>query len=137
MERKIAVEKFDRDRIYLYEDELGWTEYVKKEAKSNNSKEIFKYVVDRVGYNMSFFYTGNNNFYSVFSEVDPIEVKLLTYDKPDAEWVFWRRMDTDPHSNECVILGEYKNADDIWDNFKIEGKSLEEVLEKSLILDMC
>lgn len=50
MPRKIAVLNFRGEGRHLYEDELGWPLYVKKEAGSMVSKEIFRDQVENVGY---------------------------------------------------------------------------------------
>ena len=137
MERTIVIKDFYNRNKHLYQDELGWGSYEKREAKSNNTKNIYDHIVGDVGLNVSFFYVGDQNFYAIFTELYPIEVKLLKYNAPDAEWLYHKRSDTNPHSTDCVTLGKYETAEDVWNNFVINGKHLEDILENSRILDVC
>ena len=137
MERIIVIKDFYNCGKHLYQDELGWGQYEKREAKSNNTKDIYDHIVGIVGLNVSFFYVGDKNFYAIFTEQAPIAVKLLKYNNPEAEWLYQKRSDTNPHSKDCIIMGKYNTAEDIWNNFTIDGKHLDEILENSRILDVC
>lgn len=133
-QRKIAIENFYGEGEHVYVDQLGWQPEERKEARSSVSKEIFEYEIVRVGLNMSFYYLDNDTFYGIHTERLPIEFKILPRDREEP-FIGWQ-CDGDTH-DDGTVLYSFNNADEIWDTVKIDGKTLEEVLERSLILDLC
>lgn len=83
---------------------------------------------------MSFYYLDNDTFYGIHTEQLPIEFKILPRDKNEP-FIGWQ-CDGDTHE-DGEVLYSFNNADEIWDTVRIDGKTLEEVLERSLILDLC
>ena len=133
-QRKIAIENFYGEGKHVYADQLGWQPEERKEARTSVSKEIFEYEIVRVGLNMSFYYLDNDTFYGIHTEQLPIEFKILPRDKNEP-FIGWQ-CDGDTHE-DGEVLYSFNNADEIWDTVRIDGKTLEEVLERSLILDLC
>lgn len=133
-QRKIAIENFYGDGEHVYVDQLGWQPEERKEARSSVSKEIFEYEIVRIGLNMSFYYIDNDTFYGIHTERLPIEFKILPRDRKEP-FIGWQ-CDGDTH-DDGEVLYSFNNADEIWDTVRINGKALEEVLERSLILDLC
>lgn len=131
--RKIAIPDFYGAGEHIYEDELGWRLEDKKEAGSCVSREIFRYHVEEVGLNLSFYYIDNDTFYGIHSECYPIEVKILPRDRTE-KFIGWQATG-DTHVDGEVIAS-FADEHDIWDNLKIDGKSLEEVLERSYIIGL-
>ena len=128
---KVLIENFWDKGKHLTAGQLGWQRPEKEEARSLVSKEIFEFEVVEVGWNMSFYYLDNDTFYGIHSECIPTEVKILPRDR------------TIPYLNsqcECdthvdgEVIASFDDPHDIWDNLKIDGKSLEEVLERSVII---
>jgi len=95
------------------------------------SREIFRDQVEDVGLNLGFYYVDNDTFYGIHRERYPIECKILPRDLSE-EHIGWQ-CDGDTHPDGEVIAS-FDDEHDIWDNLKIDGKSLEEVLARSYIM---
>lgn len=132
-QRKIAVENFYGDGKHIYVDELGWRLEERREARSSVSKEIFFFEVVEVGLNLSFYYIDNDTFYGIHSEELPIEVKELPRDRTEP-FIGWQ-CEGDTH-DDGIVLYSFDKPEDIWDNVRIDGKTLEEVLERSYIIGL-
>ena len=128
--RKIAIRDFYGKGRHIYEDQLGWPWEAKREAGSLVSKTIFDFEVVEVGLNLAFYYIDNDTFYGIHREEIPIECKVFPRDRTN-EYIGWQ-CDSDTHKDGEVIAS-FEDPHDIWDNLKIDGKSLEEVLERSYI----
>lgn len=131
--RKIALEGYYDDRP-LYEDELGWQKYEREEAHSEVSKEIFQFEIVEVGLNIAFYYLDNDTFYGLHTERLPIEFKILPRDRSEP-YIDWQ-CKGDTHDEGEVLYSFDEQSMDIWDTIKIDGKSLEDVLERSVILTL-
>ena len=132
-QRKIAVENFYGDGKHIYVDELGWRPEERQEARSSVSKEIFDFEVVEVGLNLAFYYIDNDTFYGIHSEEFPIEVKELPRDRTEP-YIGWQ-CDGDTH-DDGTVLYSFDKPEDIWDSVRIDGKTLEEVLERSYIIGL-
>ena len=155
-ERKIVLSDFYGKGDHVYEDDLGWREEMKTEywdceygggckaiiddawrlrrkteAPKCTSKEVFDYHVVEVGLNLAFYYIDDDTFYGIHSEQYPIEVKILPRDR-SKKYLGWQ-CEADTHDFGEVIAS-FDDEHDIWDNLRINGKSLEEVLERSYIM---
>lgn len=129
--RKIAIKDFYGEGEHVYVDELGWRELQRQEAKSSVSKEIWNFEIVKVGLNLGFYYIDNDTFYGLHNEEYPIEFKILPRDRSE-KYIGWQ-CDGDTHE-KGEVLYSFDNENDIWDTVKIDGKSLEEVLERSYIV---
>jgi hypothetical protein len=129
--RKIAIPNFYSPGKHIYEDQLGWNDYARTTAGSYNSKEIFDMLIVTMGLNLAFYYIDNDTFYGLHTECYPIEFKILPRDRSE-EFIGWQ-CDGDTH-NDGEVLASFDDEHDIWDNIKIDGKSLEEVLRRSYII---
>jgi len=132
--RTVVVKDFFGTNEHLYLDQLGWTAREKQEARSFVSKEIFKFEVETVGMNLAFYYVDNDTFYGIHTERIPIEVKVLPRDW-DASPYINSQCKGDTHAEGEVIF----SCDDralLWDGIKIDGKTLEEVLNRSYIITL-
>lgn len=130
--RKIAIPDFYGIGEHIYEDELGWSIDVKKEAGSVVSKEIFYNQVVTVGFNLAFYYIDNDTFYGIHTEQYPIECKILPRDRGRSPFIGWQ-CDGDTH-DDGEVIASFNDRRDIWANLKIDGRSLEEVLLRSYIV---
>lgn len=132
-ERKIALKDFWGKGKHVYDDELGWTLADKQEAQTLVSRELFRYHVEEVGLNLSFYDPVTDNFYGIHRECYPIECKILPRNI-NVEFIGWQCPgDTHP---DGTVLASFEDEKDIWDNFKINGNSLEEVINRSYIIGL-
>ena len=129
--RKIAILNFYGEGRNIYEDELGWRLSMKKEAGSVVSKEIFTDQIVDVGLNIAFYYIDNDTFYGIHRETYPIECKILPRNRKE-KYIGWQ-CDGDTH-HDGKVIASFDDEHDIWDNLKIGGNSLEDVLARSYII---
>lgn len=129
--RMVVLPDFYGKGEHIYEDQLGWQLDTKEEAGSVVSREIFRFEVEKVGLNLGFYYVDNDTFYGIHRECYPIEVKILPRDR-SKKYIGWQ-CNCDTHEDGEVIAS-FDDEQDIWDNIKIDGHSLEEVLARSFIV---
>lgn len=132
--RTVAVEDFFGENEPLYVDQLGWTAREKQEARSFVSKEIFEFEVVKVGLNLAFYYVDNDTFYGIHTECIPIEVKVLPRDREASPYIN-SQCKGDTHAEGEVIFS-CEERGELWDGVRINGKTLEEVLERAYIVTM-
>ena len=96
-------------------------------------KGNFNFEVVQVGLNMSFYYLDNDTFYGIHSEKLPIEVKGLPRNRTEP-YIGWQ-CEGDTH-DDGKVLYSFDRPEDIWDAVIINGKTLEEVLERSFIIGL-
>ncbi|MBP5365709.1 MAG: hypothetical protein J6Y82_07275 [Bacteroidales bacterium] len=126
--------------IALYEEDLGWNESIIRDAQSDDPETIFRYIVEIVGLNILFYWTGDRNFYTIETERSPIEVRRI-YDNP--QWDGKREyMKADingngPHTCSAgQVLATFEEPTQIWNKLTINGVSIGDVLSRSAILDL-
>lgn len=133
LQRTVVVEDFFGPENHLYEDQLGWTLEDKREAGSLVSKKVFEVEVVEVGLNLAFYYVDGDTFYGIHTERYPIECKILSRNRSE-KYIRWQ-CEADTHS-DGVVIASFTDEHDIWDNLRIDGKCLEEVLARSYILTL-
>lgn len=143
MESKILIENFFPERYNgdraIREEDLGWSDTIKKDAQSDYPENIFRYVVEVVGFNILFYWLKDQNFYTIETEKDPIEVRLLN---PNPNWdgkceylkagVFGSPATSSPGK----VLATYDDPTKIWDDLQIDGVPIGDVLANSFISDL-
>ncbi|MGM9847573.1 MAG: hypothetical protein ACI31F_06440 [Muribaculaceae bacterium] len=123
----------------LYEDDLGWNEASRKDARSDYSEYIFRYFVEDVGLNILFYWLEDRNFYAIKTEKTPVEFLRI---KPNPNWdgkCELTKADSDlgpTTASEGELLQIFENPSEIWSHLSINGVSLEAILEKSVIIEM-
>ena len=132
IKRKIAIPDFNGPGRHVYEDEMGWRIEHRREANTAVSRELFEYYVVRVGLNLGFYYMDDDNFYGIHSELIPTDVKRFPQDRSE-KYIGWR-CECDTHRDGEVIYSFDEPDMRMWDEIRINGKSLEEVIERSYIL---
>ncbi len=134
--REICVADFWGKGDHLYKDELGWDwrAIEQMEAESFDPKEIFQYNIVDFGWSISFYYPETDTFYAIDNELYPIVFKRL----PKTHRSKYRGLESDGdfHSRGWP-LQRFKSRDELWDGIKINGKSLEYVLNHSYIMQVC
>lgn len=129
--RKVVVENFFYGGSPLYEDQLGWDQYDRREARSNVSKEIFEFQILKVRLNLLIYYVDNDTFYKIFGELENIEIHKCLRDR-SIKYVDCQELDTEWCEGE--VLQVFENDADVWDGIIIDGKHLGEVLERSYVV---
>lgn len=129
--REVIMRDFWWDGAPLYRDQLGWQKRHKQEARSLVTKEIFDFEIVLVGLNLSFYYVENDTYYGLHTEQEPIEFKLLPRDRTQ-DYIDLQCIANTHADGE--VLYSFENREDIWDGIKIDGMSLEYVLDHSVIL---
>lgn len=132
--RKIAIPNFYGKGNHIYEDELGWTAEDRREARTNVSKEIFEFQVLNVRWNLTFYYIDNDTFYEVFGELTHVE-----FAKPPRDRSQEFLCDQCPASHwpdECELIKAFDRDEDVWPGIVIDGHPLDEVLERSYIVEL-
>lgn len=56
IQRKIAIKDYYGKGDHVYEDEMGFRDRMKSEARSLVAREVFRYHVEEVGLNLGFYY---------------------------------------------------------------------------------
>lgn len=142
MESKVLIENFwnvgaNGDKT-LREDELGWPATLKRDAQSDYSETIFRYVIEQVGYNLVFYWMEDRNFYTIETEKKPIEVRRL-FPNPnwDGKYEILKVGTHGEGASSCSageVLAIFDDEAHIWDELTINGIPIGEVLERSLIV---
>lgn len=115
--------------------QLGWDIEFKIEAKTSVSRKLFEYYVEEHRRNLIFYYVKDGNFYGIHSENCPTPVFVFKKDE-SGEYPI-DQLDGDTHDYaEGKILYEVPCNQKIWDIVRIDGKSLEEVLQDSYIVNI-
>lgn len=143
MESKILIDNFlpehyDGDRA-IREEDLGWSETLKLDAQSDYPENIFRYVVEVVGLNILFYWLKDRNFYTIETELDPIEVRRL-YPNPKwdgkCEYLKAGVYGSPATCSPGEILATFDDPTKIWDNLQIDGVPIGDVLANSFISDL-
>ena len=132
IQRKIAIKDFYGKGQHVYEDEMGFDQQHKSEARSLVAREVFRYHVDEVGLNLAFYYPHTDTFYAIFKDVWPVRVKTLPRDRRRSDFIGWQ-CDCDPH-DEDQLIATFDDISEVWDGLKIDGKDFEEVIMNSYIV---
>lgn len=141
---KILIENFfnvgANGDVSLREEDLGWSKSMELDAQSDDPETIFRYVVEIVGFNILFYWTGDRNFYTIETEKDPIEVRRL-YANPnwDGKKEYMKAGADGNGPSTCSkgeVIATFTEPSDIWNDLKIKGVSIGDVLKRSVILDL-
>lgn len=143
MDRHVLIKNFWNVGFHgdktLAKEDLGWSDYIRRDAQSDYPENIFRYEVEIVGLNILFYWLKDRNFYTIETEKSPIEVRRL-YPNPnwDGKCEFLKAgIEGSPHTNSAgEVLATFENPTDIWDNLRIEGVPIGEVLDYSAIVEL-
>lgn len=135
IKREIAVRDFYGSGEHIFKDELGVTADIRDCMHSNVTKEIFLFAMGKLNYEMVFFYTINETFYFIATMETPIQVLTLPRDKRLSRFIGWQ---CEPDAYEFgTVIATYESIPELWDKFRIDDKSLEEIIPDSYILRFC
>ena len=137
---KVLVQNFYRHTKdhAIYEKDLGWQDWAVFDSMYSESAKIFNYYVVEVGLNMAFYYADDGNFYTIETEKEPnIEVRRIFKDPNwDGKYLMHSVMYAACTYAPGEILYIIHKPEDVWNTVKIGGKSLEEVIARSVILEL-
>lgn len=134
-EPEVLIHNFFGEDQPLLSNQLGWTVDQKRNAKTSVSRKVFEYFVEELQRNLIFFYVKDGNFYGIHSENCPTPVFI--FKKDTSEKYLFDQLEGDTHNyDEGEILYMIPCDEKIWDVVKIEGRSLEEVLQDSYIVNI-
>ena len=119
----------------LTEDELGWDAARKDDAHSDDTKDVFDYIIGCLHWDLSLFYTENEKFYYIDMALNEVRIRgddpdwdgVYLSDKSDPWGLEWYDRDRDD-----LILMRFENVQEVWDNFKIDGKDRRYIIEHSV-----
>lgn len=120
----------------VYVGDLGWQESDVLSVGSDNPERIFRYYIEEVGYNMEFYYTKDGNFYVIFTEELPILVKRKLKDPNwDGRFLIESVLDYCSTHGEGEVIYSTDDASVIYDELKIDGVGIGDVLAESVIIN--
>jgi hypothetical protein len=115
--------------------QLGWQLENQRETKSSVSKKIFDTYIEIGHFNMIFYYLADGNFYGIHAENCPIPA--FRFKKVAHSYPIFQIEDKDTHDYaDEEILYTIPSGESVWETVKIGGKSLEEVLQNSYIVNI-
>lgn len=119
--------------------DLGWSESTKRDAQSDYPESIFRYIVEIVGLNILFYYLQDRQFYTIETEKQPIEVRRIY---PNPNWdgkyeINKAGKNGNPYTNsDGKVLATFDDPTKIWNNLKIDGVAIGDVIDNSFIVEM-
>lgn len=142
MERKVIKEHFwntgVNGDVQLTSDNLGWPEMLKEDAKSDYSETIFRYCIEIVGFTLLFYWTRDENFYTIETEKCPIEVRRI-YQDPEwdgkCEFLKAGTEKTGPNTaSSGEVIATFEDPTRIWTQLQIDGIPISRIIEESVII---
>lgn len=134
-DHSVVVNDFFGEGQNLEVWQLGWDIDAKIEAKTSVSRKLFEYYVEEQRRNLIFYYVKDGNFYGIHSEDCPTPVFIFKKDQSEKYPIDQLVGDTHDYA-EGEILYNIPCDQKVWDAVKIDGKSLEEVLQDSYIVNI-
>jgi len=116
----------------LTEDQLGFDEHNFADVGSRDTKTIFDFMLGNTGFDMSFYYAENNKFYYI--EMLDKHV-FCRKDNPDwdGKYDYNRVKVYEPPQDDSEIIMSFRHRQEVWDNFKIDGKDMKYIIEHSVV----
>lgn len=140
--KKIIVKNFwdpdfgDNKDPELTEDQLGWNAAQRDDGHSDDTKDIFDYLIGCLNFDLSFFYSVNCKYYYIDLSCN---VVMLRGEDPDWDGknVIYKSspwgLEWYDRDRPELILMHFNNVQEVWDNFKIDGKDMKYVIEHSVL----
>jgi hypothetical protein len=143
MDRHIIVENFwnvgfDGDKSLSSED-LGWSDYIMRDAESDYPEYIFRYVVEQVGFNILSYWAKDRNFYPIETEHEPIEVGRILRNPDWDGKVEMQKAGLEACPSTCSpgeVLATFEDPSELWNNLKIDSSPIGDVLANSMIIKL-
>ena len=103
---------------------------------SDDPEKIFRYY-EVVGLNIMFYWTVDEQFYIIYTECLPTDViRIFPNLNWDGKYIYQKTGESGcPHTGSAGdVIASFDDPTKIWNELKIKGVPIGEVLEKSLIL---
>lgn len=120
----------------LYEDQLGWRVANQSDAHSTDSWNIFRFYLYHYGFDLALYLVDFDEFYYIDNIQHNEVLKLQDRDDWDGKYIMERVEFSHCPEPEPEVIYEYKDIRDLWQNLKIHGLSLKEVIDKSVVMVM-
>ena len=121
----------------IYESDLGWDKLAAEDAHSDDPELIFRYYIETVGFNLTFYYVDDGCFYNIFTEQLPINVHRMLPDPDwDGKYVVYSAIGAGESHYDGEVIFSTDDATTLWSELKIGGKPIGEVLERSVIMTL-
>lgn len=134
MEKRIILNNWHPQDPIVYSDELGWREDDYLDAESRNPEDVFNYHW-RHYHSIVFYYVGDGNFYELFMEGHPFKFwRVRKRGDWDGKWIC--DMITWNNHEEGEVLFEFDDDTDLWNELKLNGLPIGEVIKNSVIAEI-
>ena len=143
MEKKIIVKNFwdpnfgDNKAPELTEDELGWNDAQRDDGHSNDTKEVFDYLIGCLNFDLSFYYTITDKYYYIDRSYNVVIARDTDPDWDGKHVIYksnpWGLEWYDRDRPELIVM-RFNTVQDVWDNFKIDGKDMKYIIEHTIIM---
>lgn len=120
----------------LYEDQLGWRAANQSDAHSTDSWNILKFYLEHYGFDLALYLVEKDEFYYIDNIQHNEVLKLKDRDDWDGNYILERVDFSNILEPEPDVIYEYKDIRDLWQNLKIHGLSLKEVIDRSVVMVM-
>ena len=126
------IPKRDED-TNLYEDELGWNDANQSDAHSTDSWNILKYYLKHIGFDLALYLVKADEFYYIDNIQNNEVWKLKDREDWDGKYIMERVEFSHCPEPEPEVIYEYSDIRDLWVNLRINGLTLKEVIERSVV----
>lgn len=137
MEPQIIKENFwppylGNGDAHLYSNEIGWRDFHRIDARSNDTHGIFKFYVDYYAFNLVLYYVEEDTFLYVDAINGNVFI-LQPREDWDGQYIFERCEFTDFPDYEPDYIFQFKSPSELWDNFQYAGHDLKYLIEHSVV----
>lgn len=140
--KKIIVKNFwdpdfgDNMTPELTEDQLGWDSVQREDGHSDDTKEVFDYLIGYSNWDLSLYYTVKDKYYYIDMANNVVLARNTDPDWDGKHVVYksnpWGLQWYDRDRPELILM-HFQNAQEVWDNFKIDGKGMKYIIEHSVL----
>lgn len=137
MSRKVLIDNFwppylgDGDPR-LYDDECGWRDFHRTDAKSNETRRVFDFYVEYYAFNLIIYIVEMDEFLYI-DTINGIVFVLQPREDWDGRFIFERCEFTDNPDYDIEPIFEFESALQLWENFKYRDNDLKYLIEHSVI----
>lgn len=136
MKRTIVWNNYGGFNEHLYEDQLGFTEKDRQNAGGlNTARDIFITLLDECHFELGFFHVDSGKNYFIATLEKPIQLLELPRDTRKSQFAEFQCDSTAYEFGN--VIATFEKAEDIWNNFRIDGKSMEDIISRSYITWLC
>lgn len=136
--KKVVLENFwppqfgDGD-TNLYDNEIGWRIEERTSAGSDDTKEVFDFHCKLCPYNLELYYLEDGNFYYFDINNFGGVFQLQPEQDWDGKYIFQKVKSTDSPDYDPDYIFVFDTAQELWDKFRLNGKTLKYIIEHSVV----